>query len=339
MHFSLKVVAFFVTTFFFLSTNAQCLIGTIGASGAGCGCLSGCNLTAFGGPNCGSGVGGNCVGGVQNLNMEWVLPATCGVRVEARMANRPGCTASGADSGDRLKVEGDNPKPWQNGASNSTLFDSHSQVGGTIGVYAQANRRDEIVSYELFFESGACPFCILLPVELVSFNAFAEGHYLWLNWETYTERENKGWYIEHSSDGLHWEQEGFVPGAGTSAILKSYEQHLLLPESGVHYYRLRQEDVNGTQGLTPVVSFEVVGKPEFEALALGKGKFRLLGVEQSERLKTIDVLDLSGRCVFSWKGNLSEQVDFSLAAPEGLYLVLLRDELRGTQSTSKLLLR
>jgi hypothetical protein len=87
------------------------------------------------------------------------------------------------------------------------------------------------------------------------------------------------------------------------------------------------------------VSFEVLGKPEFEALALGKGKFRLLGVEESERLKTIDVLDLSCRCVFSRKGNLSEQVDFSLLAPEGVYLVLLRDELRGTQSTSKLLLR
>lgn len=339
MHFSLKLLAFIAVMFFHFNTNAQCLIGSIGAIGAGCGCLSGCNLTAFGGPNCGGGVGGNCVGGVQNLNVVWMLPASCGVRVEARMANRPGCTASGADNGDRLKVEGTSPKAWQNGSNNATLFDTHSQVGGTIGVYAQANRRDEIVTYELYFESGACPFCILLPVELASFNVFAEGHYLWLNWETYTERDNKGWYIEHSSDGLQWELEGFVPGAGNSTTLRSYEQHLMLPENGVHYYRLRQEDLNGTQGLTPVVSFEVVGKPEFEALALGNGKFRLLGVEESERLKALEVLDLSGRCVFSWKGNLSEQVDFSLLAPEGLYLVLLRDELRGTQSTSKLLLR
>lgn len=339
MHFSHHLICLFGLMLFCFSADAQCLTGTIGASGAGCGCLSGCNLSAFGGPNCGGGLGGNCDGGSQNISIEWNLPAGCGVRVEARMSNRPGCSASGADSGDRLKVEGNTPKSWQNGASNATLFDVQSQVGGTIGVYAQANRQDEIVSYELFFESGACPFCILLPVELASFNAQAEGRVLLLDWSTYTERGNEGWFLETSRDQVSWSSQGFVRGAGDSSEKRHYHQAILLPEDGLHYVRLRQVDFNGNQGLSPTVTVNMLAEKTFDIQSISEDRFRVLGGGEAASLKVLEVYNASGQKVLQWEGRLEDQREFQLQGASGLFLVVLKDPKLGTQSSVKVLLR
>ncbi len=339
MHFSRHFICLFGLMLTCFVVTAQCLTGTIGASGPGCGCLSGCNLTAFGGPNCGGGVGGNCDGGAQDISIEWNLPAGCGVRVEARMSNRPGCSASGADGGDRLKVEGSTPKSWQNGASNATLFDVHSQVGGAIGVYARANRQDEIVTYELFFESGACPFCILLPVELASFDARAEGRVLILDWSTFSERGNEGWFLETSRDQVSWTPQGFVSGAGDSSEKRAYQQSVLLPEDGLHYVRLRQVDFNGNQGLSPTVSVLMEPAHSFEVQAMGDGGIRILGGGDAAASKVLEIYNASGQKVMHWEGKLEEQRDFQLPTAKGLFLFVLMDPKRGTQSSVKVLLR
>lgn len=243
-----------------LGSFSQCLVGSIGVSGPGCGCLAGCDLSPWDGPVCSPPVSGSCA--QQNMSIIIALEDECEVRVEARMATRPGCSASGADAGDRLRVRevGGVIPAWQTGSANATLFDQITQQGGQVLVEGTANRADEIITYEVFFESGTCPFCILLPIELVEFNAVAEGAKLHLNWATASESNNSGFYMEASRDMDRYERVGFVPGAGNSSIYRYYDTSVELPAAGLWYVRLAQQDYNGALSYSPVVAVEVSPK-------------------------------------------------------------------------------
>ena len=129
------------------------------------------------------------------------------------MSTRPGCSASGADSGDKLRVRDlTGTAGWQTGSSNATLFDSHTQMGGDIIVEGTANRSDEIITYEVLYESGTCPFCLLLPVEWGEFDAFLEGQDLTLEWTTVSEINNRGFHVEVSKDGQYFDRVRFETG-------------------------------------------------------------------------------------------------------------------------------
>jgi hypothetical protein len=51
--------------------------GSVGVFGAGCGCISGCNLSTVGGPNCGTGTSGDCLAGQVNMSVDIPVPAGC----------------------------------------------------------------------------------------------------------------------------------------------------------------------------------------------------------------------------------------------------------------------
>lgn len=54
-----------------------------------------------------------------------------------------------------------------------------------------------------------------LPVDFVRFTATAEKRKVRLDWATAQERNNKGFGVEHSTDGSHWKTLGFVSSKGT----------------------------------------------------------------------------------------------------------------------------
>jgi len=103
-----------------------------------------------------------------------------------------------------------------------------------------------------------CNLQVVLPVELLSFTAQAQGTDVQLDWRTATEHNNAGWALERSQvlDGPYTERV-FVPGYGTTMGEQSYRfvDHNLPP--GTYYYRLRQIDFDGRQTLGPVVEATV----------------------------------------------------------------------------------
>ncbi len=136
----------------FTVTNAP-ISGSLGVSGAGCGCLSGCNLSTFNGPNCGAGILSDCSAGYQTMSTDISVPAGCTYKVTASMKKWTNCSASGADGsgGDKLKVDIlAGGKSFQIGASNADIEDSYTLTGpGTIRVSGEANRADEIITYKI----------------------------------------------------------------------------------------------------------------------------------------------------------------------------------------------
>lgn len=247
--------------FFFGAVFAQCPSGAMGVTGAGCGCLGGCNLTSVGGPNCSPSVGGNCNSGYTNMApTNIIVPAGCTYTVTATMRNRAGCTASGADGNcqtcDVLKVDvfPGGTKNFQQGGANSTLNDSYTLVGpGTIRVSGRANRADEIITYAV--TSTNCVDCIsTLPVELMKFTATPKKSSVHLTWATASEINNDYFTIERSADGLVFEDYAYMDGAGNSNEVLRYSLVDSSPLEGISYYRLKQTDLDGTTTYSKIES-------------------------------------------------------------------------------------
>lgn len=108
-------------------------------------------------------------------------------------------------------------------------------------------------SYVLTNVSGGC---VLLPVELISFNALLKDDIVELNWATASEKDNAFFTVEKSSDGVNFEAIDVLKGWGTrsDAMFYSTIDHNPLP--GVGYYRLKQTDFDGNYFYSKIVSVE-----------------------------------------------------------------------------------
>jgi len=92
-----------------------------------------------------------------------------------------------------------------------------------------------------------------LPVKLSSFYARSFNNHIELNWMTSAEKDNKNFEVERSADGITFENIGMVKGAGNSNVNLKYTFTDNNPFDGVNYYRLKQNDFNGTYTYTQVV--------------------------------------------------------------------------------------
>jgi Secretion system C-terminal sorting domain/BNR repeat-like domain len=83
------------------------------------------------------------------------------------------------------------------------------------------------------------------PVELVSFDAQSVDSRVLLTWSTATEKNNRGFEIQRSTDGANFSTIGFVQGNGTTTNQNSYS-YTDSPTGGKFYYRLKQIDYDGS---------------------------------------------------------------------------------------------
>ncbi len=151
-------------------------------------------------------------------------------------------------------------------------------------------------SVPLQFGGSAGVSCTPLPVELKSFSAKTAGLDVQLNWTTATEINNDHFTIQRSTDGSHWKEIASISGNGFSTQEIHYEHVDKNPPSGYLYYRLFQQDFNGSP--------EIIGNA---AVDMGlhnisvypnpsKGDWCISGIEFHENL-LIELNDIRGRTV------------------------------------------
>ena len=104
----------------------------------------------------------------------------------------------------------------------------------------------------------------IVPVELSAFTASASGNNVVLNWSTATEKNNRGFEIERKV-GENFIGIGFVNGYGTTTETKEYSYTDSKVSAGVHVYRLKQIDFDGTYEYSNEVEVEI-GTPSVFAL-------------------------------------------------------------------------
>ena len=99
-----------------------------------------------------------------------------------------------------------------------------------------------------------------LPITLVAFEARRTGNNALLTWTTATEKDNKGFFVEVSTDGRIFRSVGFVASNQSNSVSRQEYRFLDVTagKKGIRYYRLRQQDLDGKVALSDVrvVRFE-----------------------------------------------------------------------------------
>ena len=103
----------------------------------------------------------------------------------------------------------------------------------------------------------------IIPVELTSFRAQLEEREVKLSWQTVTETNNSGFFVQRKI-GSHWENLDFVQGYGTTSETHSYDYLDNLSDlnyQGKVYYRLKQVDYDGGTDYSSRVEVTYEPKP------------------------------------------------------------------------------
>ena len=161
------------------------------------------------------------------------------------------------------------------------------------------------------------PSCnIVIPVELMDFQAKNVQNTNFLTWQTASERNNKGFYIERSSDGKTFETIGFVKGNGTT----SQQQNYTFTDNGplsISYYRLRQEDFDGSKMYSKVVSVRLNKLDKIPLKIYPNPTNGSLSIDASYSLKTLKIYNLQGVLLLKTNQSQTDVATFSA----GIYLL------------------
>jgi hypothetical protein len=105
--------------------------------------------------------------------------------------------------------------------------------------------------------SGDCSSLnIVLPIELLSFEARKSENFNLITWKTAAEIENDFFTVFKSYDGHNFEVLGYVKGAGNTTIENSYSLVDRDRVDGIVYYQLKQTNYNGESQFSDLISID-----------------------------------------------------------------------------------
>ncbi|MBD0332158.1 MAG: T9SS type A sorting domain-containing protein, partial [Chitinophagaceae bacterium] len=147
--------------------------------------------------------------------------------------------------------------------------------------------------------------CSPLPVQFKSFTAARTKQNVSLKWQTVTEQNNKGFYVQRNTNGT-WQNIAFVPSqaiGGNSEQLLSYQYNDVNAAKGINQYRIQQIDLDSRARFSEVRS--VRGEAQIGKLIVypnpsTTGKVSI-SFDDNNNLKNVLISDISGRVVKQWR--------------------------------------
>jgi hypothetical protein len=209
-----------------------------------------------------------------------------------------------------------------NGTGNIAAFTA-SAGSATVTVTPTANTCNG--SPQVFsFNIDVC----LLPVELMYFNAKKEAEgYHYLYWATATEQNCAYFELEYSTDAVEFSSISKVYSKainGNSNEALYYDFYNSPDNAAVHYYRLKQSDLDGTFYYSDLIALS--DKTLENSIALypnpAKGAINLQ-IPNSLIGQNYEIYNIAGQFVSSGKLNSTFHVINLEAIPQGFYVLLI----------------
>jgi len=294
----------------------------------------------------GESASGNCSTTTRNISI--FVPDGCGVTAQAYFGDRTGCTGTsngpGMDSGDSFSIVGSGGTSNGNsgtitGASNSSQTASITQVGGQIKFTLTANRISELLTYTISYSGSAACRPSPLPVELVQFSVAQYEHEFLLSWATASERNSRDYGIEYSDDGLNFRKVQSVPAMGNTTSLHHYNATVTDEfRTLMVYFRLRQNDNDGSYSHSPIVAVERDAGTLF-SVSPNPSPTGYITVRPGKYMPAdsyMDILDATGKTLM--QTTLTEPLSTFYLGDYGKGLYLLRVYTSGKVITRKIIL-
>jgi len=167
----------------------------------------------------------------------------------------------------------------------------------------------------------------VLPLRFLSFNARVKTEGVQLNWRTDLEVGTSHFEVEHSTNGLIFNTLATVAALGNNGLANDYVHLHPNATEGLHYYRIKQIDRDGTFVYSKTISVKLETGPQKITISPNPANHYLI-LTLSNALKTggeVQVVDMWGRTVLrypSGKGAIQVRLDISKLA-SGSYKLLL----------------
>lgn len=160
---------------------------------------------------------------------------------------------------------------------------------------------------------------ILLPVTIITFDAFMEESQVHLSWVTTTEINNDRFEIERSADGKKFEKIGEVLASSDLAAEKYYRYIDPAPLSGINYYRLKQLDHDGKFAYSKMVAVKFLEDEDFSIYP--NPSHDRVNIKSPKILTKLEVVNMLGITVITVPVSSNHlPVDVSSLQP-GLYIM------------------
>ncbi|MEM6696835.1 MAG: SdrD B-like domain-containing protein, partial [Bacteroidota bacterium] len=145
------------------------------------------------------------------------------------------------------------------------------------------------------------PSDVVLPVELLGFEAKADKDHIDLVWATASEYNNSHFELERSEDGKVFKQIARIEGQGTTIeqFDYDYEDQEVIP-GVLYYYRLKQVDIDGVFEYSEIRSaqIEVIGgEMELYPNPIGESTELQVRFYTTELTKEFVIMDIYSRSV------------------------------------------
>ncbi|MCC6279988.1 MAG: T9SS type A sorting domain-containing protein [Saprospiraceae bacterium] len=147
---------------------------------------------------------------------------------------------------------------------------------------------------------------LVLPVELLRFDAIKAGDAVDLKWSTALERNNGYFAIERGRDPVSFREIGKVNAGESQSGIKNYAWTDLQPMPDINYYRLRQYDTDGSSSISATVQVQM-GHPEYVlGLSPNPAKTQTTLQLQQEKENQVRIV------VYDLNGTMQQQMDILL---------------------------
>jgi len=169
-----------------------------------------------------------------------------------------------------------------------------------------------------------------LPVEFLYFKAQPDTKFIKLEWATASEINNAFFSVEYSRDGIGYKEIGRVAGHGNSVETIEYDFMHETPLVGENFYRLRQQDFDGTFEYSEVAQIQLEGDQNISIRPnLVKGELTVVVNKGYEKDTEAVIYDLVGAAVktVTFPANTAAHTFELEDLPNGHYFFHLKDGL------------
>ncbi|MBS1567157.1 MAG: hypothetical protein JST39_22430, partial [Bacteroidetes bacterium] len=174
-------------------------------------------------------------------------------------------------------------------------------MGNTLGTLFGLVAGNNGVGKSFASDPGLCSTNFSsLPLNIINFNAVATGAArAQISWDVVTEKNINSYTIERSTDAIHWEIFGILPGNQSSNAQAHFSITDNHPNNGVNYYRIQQMDIDNSIFYTEIkmVNFGSNVSGRLSAInPFGASITLRLNAESSGNAQTL-LLDLTGKVI------------------------------------------
>ena len=168
--------------------------------------------------------------------------------------------------------------------------------------------------------------CSTLPVHLLSFTGEkilpTENK---LNWQIDFEQNNRGYYVQRSSDGNNFIDIGFIPARGNSSLLQNYSYTDSKTGPFAWYYRLRMMDIDQKETYSSVIYLNDDGSTKWKVWSgAGDGKIYFYNSSPQNAAAVFKLYTPAGQEIYSQQiTDATREINID-KLPNGVYLYRLR---------------